>query len=665
MNRHFLFLSLAIGLAAALAQAEDTNNSAVVIVEPGVTFAGVTGNKAKFREDTGIKDGWTGGIEAFELNTKAGKDLELSIDGRGLFDAHDYKLQLELVKPEYWFFRAGYTEWRKYYNGNGGYLATNNLGPVYFPQDQNLHIDLRNIFVEVGLLRPNLPKITLGYERQEKEGMKSMLEWGTMNYTNTVTGASTNKRLWPSFKGIDERTDIVRLEAEHDIKNIHIGNEFRYEHFQARNAVYDTTAGYLPPYSVGNPISALNRTNQTTTYTENFKNDLFCNTFHVDSHLNEKTYWSLGYLFSRFDGNDGFDRTVNPDPSGSSHYYTTAVDLSRESHVLNASLMYDLHKKLTLSLGLQAEMSDDEAYQTGYNGSSTLLLTETDARSLEENIGLRWTAIPFTTIYADVKLAQEQTYYNYDLSPTQHGVALRDTQVNTQRQNFKIGFNSSPLPRVTLSGYYRHGIREDDFDVDQIFIICQQSDTDEVAAKLTLRPCSRVSLAFKYQLLLNDINTLSTYTNLASASGRYSSSIYTLSATVTPINRLYITGLVSYQDTYTGSAYNNLPQISLYRGDVYTALLTAGYALDNKTDLTAEYSFSYSDNFNNDVLTGGGYDYGMDMRRHGIQVGIRRQLAKNVVANLRYGYFEYVEGSTGGINNYRANMVTASCGIRF
>jgi hypothetical protein len=45
--------------------------------------------------------------------------------------------------------------------------------------------------------------------------------------------------------------------------------------------------------------------------------------------------------------------------------------------------------------------------------------------------------------------------------------------------------------------------------------------------------------------------------------------------------------------------------------------------------------------------------------------GFRRQLAKNVVGSLRYGFFEYVEDSTGGINNYRANVVTASCAIRF
>ncbi len=654
MKRHPFTILLAVAMAAAVAQAAEEKTSEpdfTTLIEPGLTYVNVHGNAAKFREDTGIKDNFTGGIEKFLMTGKVGKDLELTLEGRGIFNAHDYKVQLELVKPDFWFLRAGYTEWRKYYNGNGGYYSTNNLGQVFVPQNQDLHLDLRNIFVEIGLIRPNLPKITLGYERQEKEGMKSLTEWGTANYTNTITKTSTNKKIWPSYKAVDEHTDIVRLELEHDIKNIHVGNEFRYEHYQAKNITYNTDTGYLPP---------LTNAPTKSTYTQEMKNDLFWNAFHVDSHLNEQVYWSLGYLYSRFDGDDGFDRL-----SGSSHYYTTAVDLDSQSHVLNGNIMYQPHKTLTLNVGVQAEKSDQDSYQTGVTTASTLFLTQVDKRNLEENIGVRWTAIPFTTLYGEIKLVQEQEYLDYNLTPAQHGITLRDTQVNTQCQNFKIGFNSAPLPRMTISGYYRHGIREDDFDSFQEFTISQRFISDEVAAKLTLRPCSRVNLAFKYQLILSDINTLGTYTNLTAASGRYSSQIYTLSATLTPINRLYLTGLLSYQDTYTASAYNNVTGFKPYRGDVYTALASVGYALDNKTDLTAEYSFSYADNSNDAIIYGGVLDYGLDYRRHGIQVGLKRQLTKNLVGILRYGYFEYVESSTGGINNYRANMITASCAMRF
>ena len=59
-------------------------------VTPSVTYAGVSGNKSAFREATGIKDGWSGGIEEFKLSSKVNKDTDLNIEGRGLFDDHDY-----------------------------------------------------------------------------------------------------------------------------------------------------------------------------------------------------------------------------------------------------------------------------------------------------------------------------------------------------------------------------------------------------------------------------------------------------------------------------------------------------------------------------------------------------------------------------------------------
>ena len=55
-------------------------------------------------------------------------------------------------------------------------------------------------------------------------------------------------------------------------------------------------------------------------------------------------------------------------------------------------------------------------------------------------------------------------------------------------------------------------------------------------------------------------------------SGQYDANIYSVSATVVPISRLYLTGLFSLQDTHT------LSEIATYKGNVYTVLGAAGYA---------------------------------------------------------------------------------------
>ena len=640
-------------------------------VTPSVTYAGVTGNKSAFREATGIKDGWSGGAEDFKLSSKINKDTDLTIDGRGLFGAEDYKLNLELVKPEVYFVQAGYSTWRKYYNDMGGFYPTNSAGAgVFIPQNQDLHIDIRKIFFEAGLTVPNLPKVTVGYERQEKEGMKSMLEWGSV-YTN----AATQLKLYPSFKAIDEKTDIVKLHVEQDVKKIHFGDDFRYEHFQAADAQYDATY-YLPPIAI---------LNTNTTYYESYKNDLFSNTFHMDSHVNDKFYWSMGYMFNEFDGGDGFRISTwpvpttavpAPVPGGTAlEYFTTAVNLNSDSHVLNANFMYEPCKTVILNAGLQGEHTDSSALETGYQATYGTPLagpetytTETDKRSLNENFGIRYVGLPFTTIYAEGNLAEEQTDYTWHLNPAANGVANMIEQINSQREAVKVGFNTSPISRTTLSVYYKHSIGDDDFGyltTSTNFFIAQRTVSDEFVTKLTLRPTSRVMVALQYKLAVTDISLNSFNQPLTSGSGNYQSSTYTLSTTVTPINRLYLTGLVSYQDTITSSIYNGSPFIAPYRGNVYTALASIGYAIDNKTDITAEYDFSYQNNFNSSVDAAGGYNYGTDDRRHSIKVGLKRKITKNVTSNIRYEYDENVENSTGGINNYRANVVTAACMIRF
>ena len=51
--------------------------------------------------------------------------------------------------------------------------------------------------------------------------------------------------------------------------------------------------------------------------------------------------------------------------------------------------------------------------------------------------------------------------------------------------------------------------------------------------------------------------------------------------------------------------------------------------------------------------------------RHTLLAGLSRKLRDNVIVRLRYGFFENDESSSGGLNNYRANLVSANCTVRF
>ena len=166
--------------------------------------------------------------------------------------------------------------------------------------------------------------------------------------------------------------------------------------------------------------------------------------------------------------------------------------------------------------------------------------------------------------------------------------------------------------------------------------------------KLTLRPCSRFSVAFTYQLVATDIRTVSEAIPVVAPggslqSGNYDANIYSVSATVTPMSRWYLTGYFSLQDTRTVAFANDNPSVLTYRGNVYTVMGTTGYALDRVTDLTLQYSYSRSDNFTDN--SSAGLPLGLDFQRHALLAGISRKISKNVIARLRYGFYEYDESA--------------------
>jgi len=626
---------LIIGFAGLASAAE-------IEVTPVGQYVTVKGDENKYREYTWSNDGWTEGGDA-TLHQGLGKDATLDFTGHGMINDEDYRLELDITKKDVGYIRAGWTQYRHYYDGTGGFFRPFSTPAFTLNGDQ--YLDVGNIFVEVGLTLPKLPKITLGYERQYRDGDKSLLEWGS------VTEGGDTRKIFPSSKDIDEHTDIFKIGIEQDIKNVHIADQFRYERYDSDTKTLDLNAG-----------SAI-------VIREQYDHDAYYNTFQMDSHLKEHIYWSLGYLYTTLDGNAGLSVVTAP-PLGpfDQNWATRAIDVGIDSHVVNANVMFGPYKGLTISAGVQIEKTESDGFSDALLSTSStttnLINTSNDKTSVEEMLGLRYTRIPHTTLYAEGRLAEQQI----DLD--EHDVTFRQqTDADIFQQDYRVGFNTSPFRRVTLSGRLRYTLDKNDYNdnVDTTpgypgFITMQDFATKEATGKLTVRPCSRFSASLEFQKVATDIKTGTSAIPLLVPkgqrySGQYDANIYSVSATVIPISRLYLTGLFSLQDTHT------LSEIATYKGNVYTAIGTAGFALDNKSDITVEYSYSCSDNFRGTSATA--LPLGIDYHRHGLIAGISRKFTKHVEARLRYGWYEYVESSTGGLNNYRAQLASASCTVRF
>jgi hypothetical protein len=138
---------------------------------------------------------------------------------------------------------------------------------------------------------------------------------------------------------------------------------------------------------------------------------------------------------------------------------------------------------------------------------------------------------------------------------------------------------------------------------------------------------------------------------------------------------MYMTSLFSLQDTRTITFDNGAHSVVTYHGDVYTLMETVGYAICNNTDVTAEYTYSRADNFQNNGddntpkagSTNGDYGLplGVSNERMAGSVTLTQKFTQNVVGRLRYGYYQFHESHTGSANNYSAHLASASCAIRF
>src|SRR6266571_157545 len=92
------------------------------------------GDKAQFQQRQRSRGGPFGGIEDFHYQTSVATNTTLSVDGRALFDNHDYKLRLDLAREKLGYLLFSYNEFRTWYNGDGGFDPLSNM---WYPLSQN------------------------------------------------------------------------------------------------------------------------------------------------------------------------------------------------------------------------------------------------------------------------------------------------------------------------------------------------------------------------------------------------------------------------------------------------------------------------------------------------------------------------------------------------
>ena len=626
----------------------------------------VSGDKAKFQEIEGLKPGFGSGLEQFNLREVSG-DKTLLAEGHALFPDNDVKVTLSLTKADVGFVSGGFEQWRKYYDDTGGYYRP--LAEPSLNLGRDLYLDIGRAWIDFGLTRPRFPQLVLGYEYQFKQGAKSTLEWG----------GADGKNIAPAAKNIDEHTHILKLDVTHDFYGWHLEDNARVEIFES------STRGDDPKnLAVSPPPDGVVRT------AEDYNHVQGMNAIRLERQLTEWWLASGGYLYSRMQGESALHQaTVNTVgvPIAGRFWSSDDVVLKRESHIFSLANLVLPSEWLSLSAGVQGEWTRQEGagdvhldegdpnLPAFFSSYPAMVRSDLDQQQWSESALVRFTKIPFTVLFGEGRFSQQQIGQFEQDMPAPGTTAdaettfLRDTDFTNDRREWRAGFDTSPWRWFSLSAHYQKRTSENDYDNFKnsadptgypAFIRSREIDTDEGQARLVVRPWTWLKGTLTYQVVATDYSTKTDPVPFGTVpegllAGTYDAHVYGFGLSLTPFPRLFVSGSFTYSDSRTITARNHDSSVAPYKGNEYSLLANASYAVNQATDLNAAYSFSRADYGQNNVADG--LPLGLDFTRHGVVAGITRRLSPNLTTNLRYAFYQYSDPSTGGFNNYTAHGV--------
>jgi len=646
-------------------------------VAPELRWIGVSGDNKKFRELDGVPEGFGGGVENFSLSDRISSEEKISAEGHALLPENDFKLSLALDKNDVGFIHGGFEEWRKYFDDTGGFYP--GFTPSSFSLNKDLHEDIGKVWIDFGLTLPDKPQLVFGYEYQFKQGSESTLAWGTVQ-------GSTLKNIFPDEEDVNEHTHIFKASLTDEWNGWAIEDHARFEVYRLTESRNDVAA-----YSTGPLPDIVERNNQKVHYT------LGANTFRVEKQITDWWLASFGSLLSRYNGTSSFNQNAvdsSGAPTFGTYWNAQGITLERDSRVVSLASLFLPAKSLSISTSVQGDWTDQSGFGTAnldfgdpaipglfFPVPSTVNANQ-ERSEYSENINVRFTRLPRTIFFADARLQEESVgqfdSVNNSLEPFQQSTDALNNLYDT-----KAGFTTSPWNWTEFGAQFRRRESATDYNhsLDQslingegypAFIRHRNITLNEVEAHLVLHPIFWFTARLTYDWDLTDFSAATdpvndpTFGVLSPGGGifdaRTESHDVGLNLTFTPVPQFYFSGAFTYSYSRTTTTPAAWPEVTAYFGNTYTMSTSAGYAINEKTDVNLTYNFSQSTFGQNNSA---GVPLGIDFVRHELLAGLTRQLTKNLTAALHYQFSQYAQPSSGGVNDFTAHAIFATLNYRW
>lgn len=656
-------------------------------IEVGTGGLILNGDEGKFKHQHSMSGDVFGGIEDMHIQQDIGKNGLFVVDGRAIFDTKDYNLKMELSQTDLGYIKAGFSQFRTWYDGNGGYFPGNGAASIKSFNnlfDNELAIDRGEVWVELGLRMPDIPEITLRYSHEYRDGQKDSTIWGP----TTRTGLGTTRLIVPAMRDIDETRDIFTADLSKTYGNTDIDLGMRYEYGTSNNRLYE----------VRNPGEA---SQILITQREEYKSDLFSGHGSTVTRFNEYVWLTSGYSYTTLDsnivgGDRIYGRSFNDvfNPTGAAPQNNGFINLTGggtvDQHVVNLNLMWMPFQCLTITPEVRIENRETNnmvdftrttvSPQPGVTRRSVKLLSAYELLNVAESLEVRYTGINDWVFYARAEAEQEDGS-RQDRSNNAYnnaGTPLNlDEDQTLLRQKYTVGANWYPLPRLNFAASYYHKvdlysndfISDDPVSLDNQRMTNLNFDTDDINVRATWRPLHNLSLVTRY-----DYQYVSTQArwkepilnyNYGQAS-EMTNQVFSESITWNPFARWYLQGTGSYvlgKIHTPASVVVNPRIIQDATNNYYTLSLSSGLALDAKTNLRGDFTYYKAENYEDNSTTG--MPYGAEYEEYIASAGFDRQMSEAVRIALKYAYYNSHDITSGGRNDYGGHMIYASTQVKF
>ena len=615
-----------------------------------IRYITVKGDAAKFRAHTWMNDGSTGGIKNMGFTSTLGELGDVTFQGHAIPDDHDLGASLKLMLDKGGYVTLDYSNFRKWYSPWGGqypkFFGANSVQRV----DADPALDIGKFFFEVGSSSDGSPGVSLSYTRDTKEGIKSSTIWGGLNQ-------GVNRYILPAWTDTSLVNDKIALKGNVDVAGFNVSGEQSWDLLDGRKFREEESGGQFTSQSF-EPMSKI--------LTSSLKADRWLK--------EDKTHVSFAYRFRHARTNTQEqirEYLVSGVTNNDSHNSVIDSDAASDAHTWVQSLHTKLTKNLTLGVNLKQEVyaSKSDGVAVGYSGGNDETAdAENEVTRIGEQVSLRYSGIPKTSIYTDWDFQQTRNWeYKSEVGTSAAEIIERNPQMNGV-----IGIRYVPNGKFNATSQYKYKSDRSTYNTlyntgdDALDFNRLRTTTNEVSTRLTWKPLKWFQNSFRVKVgdtkyRKQDYDHASGFTNNSDwLKSELDSQSYTYSVLLQPTDQCMFDLGYSYSDQKVSTPADQLDTsaggIQEFQANIHTWLATATYVPNEKVSFFG--TAQYSDAGDYDSYDFGGMPYGTEYKSMDFSLGLQWKPKKDITVEPRYAYYNYrADPVSLDYGNYSAHVI--------